>query len=204
MEKKLRIIVSTNSVWSTSGYAVIAKSLFPRIVKEGYALAASNFYGQEGGTFMLDGVKQYPKMSSAWGDDSLFHHQRDFKADIAMTNQDIWTMDMQLLKGLNRFIPIVPIDHEPPPPAVYERLKLAYRIVTYSKFGHDQLQKMGLYSTYIPCSVETDIFKPLADKGKCREGIGIPKDKFVFGMVAANKDNPPRKSFQEVMDAFVG
>lgn len=201
--KKLRLIMNTNSIWSNSGYATIAKALYPRIVKEGYALASVNFFGQEGGVFELEGVKQYPKMSSAWGDDATFHHQRDFKADVAFTNQDIWTMDYNLLKGLNRFIPIVPIDHKPAPPRVVERLKLAYRIITYSKFGHDMLQDEGLYSTYIPCMVETNTFKPLGDKAKWKENIGIPADRFVLGMVSANKDVPPRKSFQEVMDAFV-
>jgi glycosyltransferase involved in cell wall biosynthesis len=107
------------------------------------------------------------------------------------------------LKGLTRFIPICPIDHEPAPPAIVQRLKIAYRIVTYSKFGKKMLENEGLYSTYIPCMVETSIYKPLGDKGKYKEAIGIPKDKFVFGMVSANKDTPPRKSFQEVMDAFV-
>lgn len=203
MEHKLRIIVNTNAQWANSGYATMAKMLFPRMIKEGYKVAAVDFYGLEGGTFELDGVKQYPKMNSAWGDDALFHHQRDFKADIAMTNQDIWTMDYNLLKGLTRYIPLVPIDHFPAPPRVVERLKTAYRIITYSKFGHEMLQNEGLYSTYIPCPVETTIFKPLPNKEKLKEAIGIPPGRFVFGMVAANKDVPPRKSFQEVMDAFV-
>lgn len=202
-KKKLRIIFNTNAQWSTSGYGTIVHALFPRIVKAGYEMAAVNFYGLEGGVFELDGVKQYPKMASAWGDDAIFHHGRDFKADVCFTMQDIWTLDYNLLKGLNRFIPIVPIDHEPTPPRVLERLQLAYRIMTYSKFGHDQLQKEGLYSTYIPCTVETDILKPLGDKAQFKKELGIPEDYFVFGMVAANKDNPPRKSFQEAMDAFV-
>ncbi len=203
MEHKLRIISTTNAMWANSGYATIAKMLFPRMVKEGYPVALVNFYGSEGGSFMLEGIKQYPKMSDVWGADAIFHHGRDFKADISFTNQDIWTMDINLLKGLTRFIPICPIDHNPAPPAIVQRLKIAYRIITYSKFGHDMLQNEGLYSTYIPCPVETTIFKPLGDKEKYKEAIGIPKDKFVFGMVSANKDIPPRKSFQEVMDAFV-
>jgi glycosyltransferase involved in cell wall biosynthesis len=40
------------------------------------------------------------------------------------------------------------------------------------------------------------------DKSQVRKMCGIPEDIFLFGMVAANKDNPPRKSFQHVMDAF--
>lgn len=200
--RKLRILVNTNAQWATSGYAIIVKSLFPRIRDAGFPLAASNFYGLEGGKIQFEGITQYPKMASAWGDDSLVHHGADFKADICMTMQDIWTMDPNNLRNANRFVPVVPIDHNPTPPMVFERLKMAYRIVTYSKFGHDQLQKEGLYSTYIPLTVETDIFKPLGDKAKYKKELGIPEDLFVFGMVAANKDNPPRKSFQEAMDAF--
>ena len=41
------------------------------------------------------------------------------------------------------------------------------------------------------------------DKKERKRKAGLPEDAFVMGMVAANKDNPPRKSFQEVMDAFV-
>jgi glycosyltransferase involved in cell wall biosynthesis len=202
-KRKLKIICNTNAQWATSGYANIVKQLYPRMLNAGFQVASVNFYGQEGGIFELDGIKQYPKMASVWGDDALVHHSNDFKADISLTMQDIWTMDFAALKALSRFVPVVPIDHTPTPPAVYERLKLAYRIITYSKFGYDQLQAEGLYSNYIPLTVETNIFKPLGDKGKYKTEIGIPADSFVFGMVAANKDNPPRKSFQEAMDAFM-
>jgi glycosyltransferase involved in cell wall biosynthesis len=202
-KRLLRILCNTNAQWSTSGYANIVKQLFPRMINEGFELGAVDFYGLDGGIINYEGVKQYPKMGSAWGDDALVHHSKDFKADISMTIQDIWTMDPNALRALQRFVPVVPIDHTPTPPAVFERLKFSYRIVTYSKFGHDQLQNEGLYSTYIPCTVETSIFKPLGDKAEFKKAIGIPPDKFVFGMVAANKDNPPRKSFQEAMDAYM-
>ena len=94
-----------------------------------------------------------------------------------------------------------PIDHNPVPPAILERLRLAHRIITYSPFGKRELNKAGMHSTYIPHTVNTKLFKPL-DKKKIRKKMGIPEDIFLFGMVSANKDNPPRKSFQETMDAF--
>ena len=116
--------------------------------------------------------------------------------DISTTTENFFANNL-----LVHNCPIVPIDHEPTPPAIIDRLKLAYRIITYSKFGYNELKKAGLHSTYIPHTVEADIFKPL-DKSKLKKEIGIPDDYYVFGMVSANKDNPPRKSFQHVMDAF--
>lgn len=199
-KKKLRILISSNTPFSYSGYATTLSEIYLKIRDEGYPLALSNFFGQEGYMKEIDGVIHYPKMNNPYGDDSMFFHGKDFKADIVISNQDVWPLDYSILKSLNRFVPWVPIDLDPVPPAIVERLRLAYRIITCSKFGYEQLKNFGIHSTYIPYSVDTEVFKPM-DKKEMRKKYGIP-DGFVFGMVAANKDMPPRKAFQEVMDAF--
>ncbi len=176
--------------------------LLPLIKEQGYTQAICDFFGLEGGRLLLDGVLNYPKMNHVYGSDALVHHARNFNADVAMTLQDIWVLNPEDLKQVKRWIPLVPIDHDPTPQAILERLKLAYRIVTYSKFGQEEVKKHGFNSTYIPHTVNTDIFKPM-DRKQRRKEVNIPEDTFILGMVAANKDNPPRKSFQEVMDAFV-
>lgn len=212
MKKKLRIIVSTNSSHSISGYGSQAHDLLPRMQAAGYETACLAFYGIEGGDLYWKcrkdcckgkwpEIKMYPRMGDVYGADALVPHSEDFKADVTFTLQDLWVMNPQPLQQLKRFIPIVPIDMEPVPQAVYDRLRSAYRIVTYAKFGQRELRKKGLYSTYIQHTVDTSIFKP-EDKKATKKALGVPEDTFLFGMVGANKDNPPRKSFQEVMDAF--
>lgn len=200
--KKLRIFVSTNAMWSPSGYAQQAADLLPLIRDEGYPLAVSNFYGQEGGMFMLDGIKQYPKLAHPFGGDALHTHANDFNADVVITLQDLWVIEDEHLKQTKNFIPIVPVDHDPIPMAIFNKLRLAYKVITYSKFGHEQLIKLGMNSTLIPHTVNTEIFKNLDKKEDLRKALSVPDDLFMFGMVAANKDNPSRKSFQEVLDAF--
>lgn len=201
MDRRLRILISSNAPFSTSGYGQQIAEFAPRLRDAGYEVAISCFYGLEGGKIMLDGITCYPKIADTWGADAMVNHALNFKADIVMTLQDLWVVDPNALKQLKRWIPIVPIDHDPVPPPIFERLKLAYRVVTYSKFGHDELERLGMYSTYIPHTVDTKIYKPL-DKKDIRAKLGVPQDMFLFGMVSANKDNPPRKSFQEAMDAF--
>lgn len=200
-DRKLRILISSNAPFSTSGYGQQVAEFAPRLRDAGYEVAVSCFFGLEGNKIMLDGITCYPKIADTWGADAMVNHALHFKADVVMTLQDLWVVDPNALRQLKRWIPIVPIDHNPIPPAIYERLKLAYRIVTYSKFGRDELQRLGMYSTYIPHTVDTNIYKPM-DKKALRKKIGVPDNMFLFGMVAANKDNPPRKSFQEAMDAF--
>lgn len=200
-DKKLRIYLNTNAPWAPSGYGMQAAEMAFAWQKAGYNVACGCFYGLEGMPITLNDVKMYPKMASPWGEDGMIHHARDFQTDITFTLQDIWPMDANSLRQANRWIPIVPIDHEPVPKPILDRLKMAYRIVTYSKFGQKELEGWGLASTYIPHTVDTTVFKPM-DQAEVRKEIGLPLDMYLFGMVAANKDNPPRKSFQEVLDAF--
>lgn len=201
LERKLKIIWSSNAAWSTSGYGSQMAYLLPELKKEGWNQAMIAFFGLEGGVINLDGIKVYPKMGDIWGADAVIHHGNDFNADITVTNQDIWVLDPNLVKMFRKWIPYVPVDHDPVPPVIVDRLKLAYRVISYSKFGQKQLASKGIHSTYIPLMVDADIYKKY-DKKAMRKDLGLPEDIFLFGMVSANKDNPPRKSFQEVMDAF--
>lgn len=201
-QKSLRLFFNSNSPWSSSGYGQQIAEILPRLVKAGYPTAMSAFYGLEGGIIELDNIRIYPKIGDQWGSDAMVEHSKAFKADVVFTLQDIWVLDPNMLKALPRWIPIVPVDHEPIPQSIFDRLKMAYRVVSYAPYGTRELARKGMHSTYIPHTVNTSIFKPAESKADIRKKIGIPEDIFLFGMVSANKDNPPRKEFQRVMDAF--
>jgi len=68
-----------------------------------------------------------------------------------------------------------------------------------SRFGMEQLEKFD--PLYVPHGVDTSVYAPM-DKKKAREGLGLPEDAFLIGVVAANKGNPSRKSFPEILQAF--
>lgn len=201
-KKDLRIFVNTNAIWSNSGYGNQARLMSEMWKEKGWTnIGMLDFFGLEGGVLEMNGIRHYPKMNLPYGDDILIPHAQNFKADITMTFQDIWVLNTDVLKQTKNWIPYVPIDHDPVTPSIIERLKLAYRIITYSKFGQAQLRKQGIHSTYIPHCVDTDVFTPMG-KNELRKKFGMPQDKFIWGMVGANKDNPPRKGFQEAIDAF--
>ena len=198
----MRIFISSNAIWSTSGYGQQIAEFVPLMRDEGYPIGLNSFYGLEGSFIEHDGIKCYPKIGDVWGSDGVIDHAKEFKADISFTLQDIWVLDPNNIRKFKNWVPIVPIDHNPVPPAVLERLRMAYRIVTYSEFGYNELKRVGVHSTMIPHTVNTELFVK-KDKKALRKEFGIPEDIFLFGMVAANKDNPSRKSFQEAMDAYM-
>jgi len=204
-DRRLKILWNSNAPWSSSGYSVQTKDLLTRFVKDGWNVACSCFYGLEGGMIYLDGIKCYPKMGQPYGGDACYYHSKDFGADVCITFQDVWPLDMGLINRMQmdgtKWIPYVPIDHDPLQPNIEHPLKSAYRVVTFSRFGKKACEDKGLQSTLILEGTDIDIFKPM-DKMKCRKTFGLPKDIFLFGMVSANKDDPPRKCFQQVMDAF--
>jgi len=200
-DRRLRILWSSNAVWAHSGYSVQSRDLLYRFLDDKWNVAGSFFYGLEGGMITVNGLKCYPKMGQAWGSDACFYHQQDYKADCVITFQNPWPMNPNLLFRIKNWIAYVPIEFDPPNVHNVQRLSKAYRIISLSRFGQKALKKVGLQSTLILEAVDTKVFKPM-NKAKIRKKMGIPQDDFLFGMVAANKDNPPRKAFQQCMDAF--
>lgn len=202
--KRLRIIINTNAPWGTSGYSQQAAEIIPRIEALGYPLAVIDFYGLMGGMIQLDNVLHYPSINQVYGSDAMVLHGRDFKADVTISLQDVFTLPHEHLRDITRWIPMCPVDHDPVPPAVLERLRMAYRVITYSQHGSKLVKEAGIHNTYIPHTVNTQVFVPFTteERNMIRASVGIKPENYVFGMVAANRDFPSRKSFQEVMDAF--
>jgi glycosyltransferase involved in cell wall biosynthesis len=199
-EPKFRFLWSSNAPFAHSGYSTQTRDVLLRL-KDKYDIAVSCFYGLEGGVIDWEGLKLYPKMQHTYGTDACVFHQQDFGAECVITFQDVWPMDMNFLRQIKNWIAYVPVDYYPCPVHITERLKLANRVVSISRFGQKALEEKGIQSKLILEAVDTNLFKPM-DKMEMRKMLGIPQDLYMFGMVAVNKDNPPRKSFQHVMDAF--
>ena len=200
-DRRLRMMFLGNIISCSSGYGVYLRDLLAFLVAEGFPVAQVAYYGLEGAPIDYKGVKIYPKMGSTWGDDAVVFDQDDFQSHCIISMMDVWVLDPNLLRKFRNYIAYVPIDHTPPPPTVVDRLRYCYKIITFSRFGQKELQKVGFTSTLILEGTNCDIFKPM-DKIEARKQLKLPQDKFVFGMIGANKDNPPRKGFQQAMDAF--
>ena len=202
--RELRTFWNSNGLWTNSGYAVEMQQLLPRLAADGWPIAHCAFWGLQGFPVELKdypNIKVYPKMNDDWGADAMLYHSQDFKAHAVMSFQDTWPLQPQFLQKLPVWIPWLPVDKSPAPQGVLNNLKYAYKIVTFSRFGQKELEKKGFSSTLILEGTDTEIFKPM-DKVQARRELSLPQDAFIFGMVAANKENPPRKGFQEALEAF--
>ena len=191
----------SNSPWSCTGYGNQTRMFVPRLKALGHEMAIHAFYGLQGGILNWDGVPVYPVGYHPYGQDIMAAHAGHFGADIAITLIDAWVMEPRMHGPRLRWVPWYPVDQDPIPPPVAEKVRQAYQPIVYSKYGEAKSRDAGIDCRYVPHGVETKTFHPM-DRQEARESVPLPDDRFVVGMVAANKGIPSRKSFPQCFEAF--
>ena len=196
----MRLNWFSNSPAATTGYGVQTKLFVPRLAKllDG-GISVTAFFGVQSGVLNINGIKVYPNFKHPYGQDVIGAHATWDQADAVVTLVDAWVIENQNIDV--PWFPWFPVDHEPMPANVLAKVRQAAKPIVMSKFGKRMAEQVGLDVWYVPHGVDTSIFKPL-DRIEARDHLNWPQDKFIVGMVAANKDNPSRKAFHEQIAAF--
>ena len=196
----MRLNWFSNSPAACTGYGCQTKLFVPRLAKllDG-GISITAFFGNQAGVLNIGGIKVYPNFKHPYGQDVIGAHATWDKADAIVTLLDAWVIENQNIDV--PWFPWFPVDHEPMPANVLAKVRNAAKGIVMSKFGQRMAEQVGLDCWYVPHGVDTNIFKPV-DREEAREHLEWPKDKFIVGMVAANKDNPSRKALYEQIAAF--
>jgi len=191
----------SNAPWTPSGYGQQASLFLPRLADMGHTMAITCYYGLEGGVINMGKFLAFPKRLHPYGNDISMLHTASFQADIMLSLMDTWVMNPEDYPKGMRWVPWYPVDHDPMPAIVRNKIALAYKRITFSQHGVKMTHQAGLDCSYVPHGIDTNVFKPL-DRAACRKALGLPDDKWIVGTVAMNKGNPSRKCFSEMMEAF--
>lgn len=201
----LRIDFFSNSPFASTGYGNQVKLFAPAMKSLGHEVFIHAFFGHDQYTAPINwnGIQIMGRGFHPYGLDVIQSYYKTIKADIIITLLDAWIFDPMIMKDM-RWCPYFPIDHDPIPPAVVERVRYAFSRIVYSKFGQAQMEANDLDCFYVPHAVDSEVFKPIAEgeRQKAHTYIGLPQDSFIVGMVAANKGYPSRKAFEENIAAF--
>jgi glycosyltransferase involved in cell wall biosynthesis len=208
----VKLIVHTNAPWAPTGYGQQCAQLIPQLADAGHQVAVSAFYGAQGATLAWqDGRgRSYPVYGChlhAYGDDIILGHAtHHFGGDVRdgwiLMLIDVWVYNAAQFTRTNTAC-WVPVDHDPVPPRVIEFFQVSGAVpIAMSRFGEDRLRAAGLDPLYVPHGIDTQVFQP-HDQQEARVLCGLPQDRFIVGMVAANKGNSPsRKGFSQALEAF--
>jgi glycosyltransferase involved in cell wall biosynthesis len=196
----MRISILSNSPWVPSGYGSQAKLITPHIKNLGHDLSIQAYFGHQGSPINYNDVTIYGSVSHPFGMDVVAAHAKNFNADFIISNMDAWVIEPAMFFD-QKWVAWFPIDSEPIPPLVLEKVKQAWHRIVWTEFAKREMDKAGLDYDYIPYAVDTELFKP-GDKTQAREIAHMPQDKFIVGMVAMNKGYPSRKAFYQNIEAF--
>ncbi len=209
MANAMKINWFSNSPLYPTGYGVQTKLFVPRLKRAGYDMSITSFAGIEGSIINWDeNIPIFPRGYHSYGQDVLEPSALTLKADVVISLMDAWVCEPGNFPN-TRWIPWFPIDSEPITRINLDKVRLAYKRLVFSKHGCRMMDQAGLDYDYIPHGVDTDVYKPM-DRAEARKHvyefssklINLPGDRFIVGMVAANKGFPSRKAFAENIAAF--
>jgi len=149
-------------------------------------------------------IPVYPGLSGDFGNKTLLsnaanHFKGDVRDGLVVTLMDVWVLAPEIVQSLNA-VCWVPVDHDPAPDGVVGFFQRSGAIpIAMSKFGQKQLEEFD--PLYVPHAIDTSLYRPIP-RDEARDRTKLPKDRFIVGMVAANKGNPSRKCFAEALLAF--
>lgn len=209
------VSVASNFYGAATGYGNQVTYLLDRMKRHKMDVAMLANYGLEG---RFDKIKTrfgtvpaYPRGFAQHSHDvipiwhSHFTSQHKDKPNALFTLYDVWVFNQMQFD--DSIISWVPLDHVTLPPEVAKFLKRKnVTPITMSPHGQRQLEAVGIKSTYIPHSVDTQTYKPTFEiEGKpARQFMGISDETFLVTMVSANKSNGVvhRKGLAEALTAF--
>ena len=200
----MKIVWLSNAPHATTGYANQTRYTVPRLEALGHECAIVAFYGVEGGVLRAGKTRIYPRGAHPYGLDVIDAHTAHFNngkpRGLCISLMDSWVIDPNAIRQ-TRWTALFPVDHDPLPGPIRERVKRAWARIVYSRFGERMVHDAGLDCLYAPHMIDAQVYKP-QPQAFARQQLGVPQDAFVVGMVAANKGNPSRKCFQQQLQAF--
>jgi glycosyltransferase involved in cell wall biosynthesis len=204
----------SNSPDQPTGYGQQARYLVDRLKRHGFDVAALSNYGLEGIKRELDTpygkIPHFARGMDLYSNDSAPVDHKTFAAgrnqkDAMITLYDVWVLTSKLFDTFP-ILSWVPLDHVTLPPRVETFLrKENVTPVAMAPHGVRQMEEKGIACRYAPHGIDTKTIKPTFEiEGQTVEEHMGTKDRYVVGMVAANKSSGlvHRKAFSENLLAF--
>tara|TARA_R110000803_G_scaffold124734_1_gene192442 strand:+ start:2596 stop:3810 length:1215 start_codon:yes stop_codon:yes gene_type:complete len=210
------VTVWSNSYGTPTGYGVQTEYLIDRLVKHGANTAMLSNFGHQGQITKLETahgkIDHFPMGASPYSQDVAPLDHMTFAArypqkDLLVTLYDVHVLKSPYYDKIDKIASWTPLDHVTMPKNVEAWLHRSnVTPIAMSPFGKREMDARGIENVYIPHGIDTKVMKPteLLPSGQNVREYMKTEDKFVVGMVAANKATGMvhRKAFSENILAF--
>ena len=188
-----------------SGYGKCCREICTRLRGLGHDIAIFATVGNQSSfLFEYKGIPIYPGSGDMFGEDIISLHYNHFKADLLITQLDIWPLRnySKLIEQNIAWLPYPPLDFLTPPEFILDRLFGSIHIAAMNEDAAIKFRSFGFDTTTIHHGIDDTIYKYLDEpKAKLKEELGFSPDTYVIGMVQANQFL--RKAWDEQLSAVV-
>lgn len=204
MDQKKKVLVISDFVGLSTGFATVAKNLVYRWLDD-YEIAhlACAYSGDYSDWQKF--LRLYTTDTDLYGYGKVARVISIEKPDLVFIINDPWVVARMAsyIRAKHPDVPIVaycPVDAENLNPEYVQLCNLCNHVVLYTQFGVEQMTKSGLNvpTSIIPHGVDTTVFYP-QDRKAAREALGLPEDVFIVLNLNANN---PRKNLDFFFFAF--
>lgn len=197
----MRILTHGQAFWAKSAYGTQLRMLQTVLAKGGHEVGQAITFGFTGRKIQLGDLMLYPHLNESAGQDVISAHVQDFKADIVLSLGDVFMFNPDIWRHLP-WVAWATIDSRPLWQGIANALPAAKVIIAYSLFGQNVLRQCGFENAlYMPLAYDPAAYYPV-DRMKARSAMGLPGDRFIVGMVQANRQKDNRKNFFGQIAAF--
>jgi glycosyltransferase involved in cell wall biosynthesis len=197
----MKLLIHGQALWGKSAYAHQIRMLIDMLCAAGHTVGQACTFGFAGRKIMLGNVTLYPILNDVHGQDVINAHAINFGADYVISLGDVFMFDPAIWNKF-KWIAWATVDSAPLWPGIREALKSAYIPVAYSEYGRRIMLQEGFdRAQYIPLAFGPEVYYPMP-RTEARESCQIPQDRFVVGLVQANRQRDNRKNFYDQLIAF--
>lgn len=198
----MKILWWSNHPTAATGYGTQTALWCRQLRDAGHEVVISANYGGEPRAHHWEGITVLPFGETGYAQDSLERDIAYVRPDLVWTLYDAWPIDPMVLRD-HHVAMWTPVDHNPLPPKVRGVLVESGAVpVAYSRSGHLAMEAEGLDPLYVPHGIDCDVYKPV-ERDRARNALGLPTDRFIVGMVGANKSGGYlRKGWDVAFESF--
>jgi glycosyltransferase involved in cell wall biosynthesis len=201
-----RILWVSTAPWIGTGYGIQTRYIVKALKESGFDIMLFTYH-LGGGPINYDGyiVLPAPAGVTTFATQPIVSWYRKTNRNLVITLIDVWVLPN--LGNETNWVPYIPVDAplDDYTMEINQPLQTAKAIITFSKFGKQQVEKVvkdkRVYMIYH--GIDTKLFTPLNDeneKKKLRQMLGLPQDDFIFGFVGVNESD--RKDIPGLLKAF--
>ncbi len=194
----MRILFHSSDPDGTAAYSNQTREIVRRLREAGHFIRIGTKHPGISWRALADGTEVFEATNTELINSMLERERFDY----IFTFWDTWILRDKVKFPCEKWVQWVPVDTEWISESMSDVAKESGMVVAMSRHGERELRRIGLDPLYVPCAIDTAVFRPDPEgRKRFRDDMGLTDDHFLIGSVGLNYPDD-RKGFIPLLRAF--